>query len=347
MGGKFFKEENGNNPCRRIPTNRIGEVATIMSPILKRFFQKVSLVTNDGFEEKEDHGDIDFVVLGEGTDSLREFCDENNIQHGSNGPMEHLAFPCTEEEENRCYQIDVIVCGNQQKYDNYVYFYSKPIYFNSVVGQFARSLGYLFSSEGFFLLVTDARKQRRRILLTENIDIGLEVMILDKKRSEQPFKKPKDFAEWICSSPRFFSHGFVNSHNVKSHRDAKRNDFCSMVYDILDETLIAENKSINPGHIDFSENPKLDLNSFLNNERLILGDDVGDRVLRQLEEFEKVKKPLIRGNKIMDLGIPQGHIIGEILQDVAKEFDGREEEDGMEEKIIEYVKEKYQEEIGQ
>ena len=95
MGGKFFKDQNGNNVCSRIPTTDISSLINSIMSKFSKFFDKMEPVTSLDMVSKKDHGDIDFVVLASHgqREDLRIFLKENGYQFGHNGPMEHIAFP--------------------------------------------------------------------------------------------------------------------------------------------------------------------------------------------------------------------------------------------------------------
>ena len=339
MGGKFFAVDD-KNPCSRIPTEYLQGMADSVLKRFSEFFDKMEIVTSPDLLEKEDHGDIDFVCLisGDQRNDLRKFLAESGFIYGHNGPMEHIAFPYMGGiggRDIKLYQIDLIFCGDPKTYSTVLYFYSKPVAWNSVVGQFARSLGYIFSTDGFFLLVRDARKQNRKILLTKNLELSYEIMQLPGFKERDLFSSPDAFAEWVRSSPRFDSELFKGSHNRKSHRDSYGDSFCSQVYKILDEC--GQKTDIQVHNVDFSENPEIDLNKAMAYEIGILGLEVVESMMDQLAKYKEFKKPILSGDVVIGLGYPQGKQIGIILHAVAGAFD----EGDPEENMIKYIKETF------
>ena len=336
MGGKFFIDKKGENPCERIPTETIPDLISASMGLLSRFFNTIEPVTCVDIIPKDDHGDLDFVVMTNDIERecFRNYCKYMNIQIGSNGPMEHIAFPFSSDGIDRhIFQIDLIFSG-KSNYKTIKHFYSRPSTFNSVIGQFARSLGYIFSTNGFFLLVKDARKQNRKFLLTEDLSVSYEILQLPPFTDKQIFESPEAFAAWIMSSPRFDAGAFLGSHNVKSHRDAKREDFCSKVYDILDNC--GKKSTIPFFNIDFSN--EVDLDKALAFEKEILGKDVGEKLIEKMKEYKAVVAPIIRGETVIPMGYPVGPKIGEIIQDVSKTFT----KETSEEEIRNYIYGKYQ-----
>jgi hypothetical protein len=335
MGGKFFINKNGENPCERIQAAMVPDLISSSMGLLHRFFDTVEPVTCVDILPKENHGDLDFVVMtkpGE-RESFREYCKDMNIPIGSNGPMEHIAFPFSSNEIDRhVFQIDLIFSG-KNNYETIKHFYSKNLTFNSTIGQFARSLGYIFSVNGFFLLVKDARKQNRKFLLTEDLEVSYKILQLPPFTNEQIFESPEAFAAWIMASPRFDTKSFLESHNTKSHRDARRENFCSKVYEILDNC--GKKATIKFSHIDFTG--EVDLNKALAFEIEILGKNIVENLLEKIKEYEEVASPIIRGETIIEMGYPEGPIIGKIIQDVSSYFD----EETTEEEIKKYILGKY------
>ncbi|HUS50662.1 MAG TPA: hypothetical protein VMZ91_10885 [Candidatus Paceibacterota bacterium] len=335
MGGKFFKNEHGDFLAQRIPTSHIPILTKKAMSLFYPFFEKMEMIiSKNALEKKDDHGDLDFVCLVKDNkrEDLRQYCEERNILIGHNGPMEHILFPFDDKNN---YQIDLIITGDEENYKTFVYFYGKDVTFNSIVGQFARSMDYIFSTDGFFRLVKDARKQNRKFLLTKDLETAYKILMLEEVSDDVLFESPQAFADWIESSPRFDSETFRNAHNVKSHRDARKDTFCNEVYQILDATEI---KATVPYYkIDFSEG-KIDLNKSLDFEKKILGEEIVEKLLEYIKKLSFVKKPIISGDLIVKLGYPQGPIVGKIIQAVSSRFS---EEDSDEDKI-DFIKREFQ-----
>jgi len=341
MGGKFFAKD-GINPCSRIPTEDMPLLIDKVLHMFSGFFYKMEPVTCIDLLPKKDHGDLDFVCLvseqhGKSQrDVMREYLIERGFQFGHNGPMEHIALPFTvPDKDDILVQIDLIFAGSQRRFDTLKYFYSRPIVWNSVIGQFARSLGYIFSTNGFFLLIKDARKQNRKILLTKDLEASYDILKLKDIKDEEIFASPESFCDWIRSSDRFDSDFFKKSHNVNSHRDARRNPWCDKVYEILDGC--GQKTNIPVHFVDFSKGEEIDLDEAMQYEIDTLGPEVVHDMIEQLEKINKVKLPVLSGDVLIQLGYPEGKIIGQILQEVAKNFTV----DDPEEDKISFVKERF------
>jgi hypothetical protein len=333
MGGNTFKDQTGFNPASRIPTSDLDELAKSVYNEFHLFFNEMAMATDHFLKNKVDHGDIDFVAWSrpESRDHLRLHCMENGYKFKANGNMEHVLYPF-----KGCYhQIDFILAGSKIHYDTLHYFYSKPVVFNSVVGHFARSIGYKFSTDGFMLHVTDARKQNRYFLLTYDLRKSYEIMWLDNPDEKKDlYDSPMNFAEWILASPRFDCDLFRGNYNMKAHRDSYSEPFCGHVYDILHNSNY---KGLEPPSIiDFSQG-NANYRDILKREREVLGDEIYDRLISEVEGWSKVKKPIVSGDLLISLGYKPGTLFKEIIKDVSTIFN----EESSEDDVVEYIKNKY------
>jgi hypothetical protein len=317
MGGKFFKDQEGKSLCERIPTGTIPLLTEQIILNFAVFFDKIKMVISDNaLQTKEDHGDLDFVCL-KNKDSLfllRLYCDSRGIQYGHNGNMEHLRFPL----DGHFYQIDFILAKDKLEYETELFFYSQEISFNSLIGQFARSIGYKFSTQGLLLHITDSRKQNYYVPMTRELPTILKLLCLEMPDKLQDlYASPEYFALWLTSSPRYDSSLMFGAENKNSHRDAKRDDFCSRVWNELHR--IKKIASIPQSRIDFSRND-FNLEQALLFEKEILGEDIIEDVLSLCEEKRKFAEPVIRGDILLEMGFKPGPIMKEIIQDVSQKF---------------------------
>lgn len=348
MGGKAFKDHLGNNPASRIPTENIEELKNRVLNYFALCFEKIEMVTSPNLFNKQDHGDLDFVVIGN-KDNLRKKSEVLNnslpdyfyshpvyqkaFKTFCNGNMEHLLFPWISEDKVDLYQIDFIYCRDELQYQTSKFFYEQPSSFNSLIGQFARSLGYKFSTEGLLLHITDKRKENYYILMHRELSVIMKLLCLEMPNFDHIYSRAQNFADWLTSSPRYDSELMKKNFNMNSHRDARREKFCQDVYNILDKQNIQA--SIPPTKINFSQE-NFDLNETLKFERNILGDEIADKVLAECEKRRLIVEPIMSGDILLEMGF-SGKIIGEILQDVSKKFSAQDEL----EMIKKYVSENY------
>lgn len=338
MGGKTFKDKQGNPEASRIPTRHLKQLEIDVVKMFHQFAEFIEMVTCQDILPKETHGDIDFVILSlkNGRENIRKLCQLNGYKTFANGPMEHILYKFKPEHEAsyNC-QIDLIFSENKVKYETLKYFYSKPSSFNSVVGHYARSLGYKFSVDGFLLHATDKRKQNRYIKLTDDLSRAYYIMYLNEPDNDFIFDSPENFASWIMSSPRFDTKSFTANYNMKAHRDTYNDDFCAKVYKYCNLCDIKSKIPITD--IDFSKESKYDFKELLIREKEVLGEDIYDKIVEQIDEWSKKAIQIISGKEIMDLGIPQGPLIGKIIDDVSSKFTLEDKK----EDIIEYILRSY------
>lgn len=369
MGGRvFIDKETGYNPVSRIPTAELRPAADLFIEKFGKHFSKIEFVSSPDLQKKEDHGDIDFVALPAHPNSREEFrkhldalaAEEHkprfvgdndhepeksgtiDIWEGkpvykweANGRMDHVVFPYPGVSPRPLYQMDVIWANGKNDFRNKVFFYSNPTTFNAVLGHFARSIGYKFSDLGLHIHVTDRRKQNFFVFLTDNLEDMMKIMMLPIMDMNWLFEKPENFVGWIVSSPKFDSKLFVEYHNHRSHRDAKKDAFCEEVYRQIQETQISA--TVPPVRIDFSEEDP-DLDEKLQIEKFFLGEKILQNVVEQIEERSKVATPVISGKELIELGFKPGPIFQTIIQDVSEKFSI---EDDMAEKKA-YVLEKWE-----
>lgn len=319
MGGKTFRnQDTGYNPASRIPTELIPEIENRIYNLFGGIFEKIQIVTAPDLFNKVDHGDIDFVVLkkNDSKNQLRDIAKNYGFENAANGNMEHILFPI----EDKKYQVDFIFTDDQQEYETCLFFYSQPVVFNAIIGHFARSLGYKFSTMGLLLHITDIRGQNYYVELSRDLETIMTLLCLDySKYNLKLYDDPNNFAQWIIESPRFDSQFFEDKFNKNAHRDAKRDAFCERSYKIVDDAKGIVCK-IPPTVIDFKKQD-FDLKKSLEFESKILGDDIVDRVANFCAEKVAVKERFLTGDFIIGLGYKPGKIIGDILKDVESKFE--------------------------
>ena len=114
MGGKTFKDQKtGFNPASRIPTEDIRTLEGSVLSVFYDHFKKMELVTSPELFNKEDHGDIDFLVLPleNSRETLRIICNNLGYLNKPNGNMEHILVPLTNKDGGLSnYQVDFIFC---------------------------------------------------------------------------------------------------------------------------------------------------------------------------------------------------------------------------------------------
>lgn len=366
MGGRvFINKETGENPVFRIPSDRLVPIAQTFMHHYAEFFERIEFVTPPDLQNKEDHGDIDFVALPKDSHSreaLRKEFDKTRqkfldlpdhpnqplfagerehvkatpaYKWVSNGRMDHFCYPDpTVYGFGSLHQMDVIWANGPNDFKNKVFFYSNPTTFNAVLGHFARSIGYKFSDLGLHVHVTDRRKQNFFAYLTDELEKMMQILMLPMPDLKFIFEKPENFVAWITSSAKFDSRLFEDHHNNRSHRDSKKDSFCEEVYRQLQESNCKA--AVPPVKIDFADEDP-DLDAKLQVEKLVLGSKIVQRVMDQIEERSKIATPVISGSDLISWGFQPGPDFKTIIQDVSEKFSV---EDSLDDKR-QYVESKY------
>ena len=343
MGGKTFKNREGEPLADRIPTLLIPSVADMVIGIFENVFDEMEMVTPPDLMKKEDHGDIDFACLlnSESTNKVKSIAEEKGYLYTRNGDMLHLLVRYIPEGQPhpKRYQIDFICSSNRDEYEIMKLYYSNPTTFNAIVGHFARSIGYKFSSKGLLLHITDKRKQNFYLYLTSDLDVIFKILDLERPEEMRDlYKSPVTFAQWVMSSSRYDHELMSLAENMNAHRDAEKDSFCASAYNIL---RTSKKKATNPpARMDFNdpeweenfdgpEDIKKTLIDKLPLEYSLLGDEIFDTISEEAYNRHNIKRPTMTGNEVIQLGYSQGPMIGKILQAVAEHFG---EEDPLEDK---------------
>jgi len=314
MGGKVFKTKDEFNPAQRIPTSIIKEISEAVVKEFSCFFKRLESLISPDIYYKKDHGDVDVlgVPFSDTGEKLQKYCEEKRYLYKKNGPMRHILYPFGE----KLHQVDFIFSG-EDSFEIQKQFYKYPVVMNCILGHVARSLYYKFSSKGLYLLITDKKGQRHLFPLTKDITKIFDLLMLDKKSDYELFQSSTTFANWIMSSPRFDNKAFKVSENTRSHRDARSDPFCTEVYSILENS---DQKATIPGErINFS-NPEFNISKVLDMESDLFGDDLRQRISDFCTEKEKKAEKVINGRVILEMGYPQGPIIGEIIKAIKSKF---------------------------
>jgi hypothetical protein len=212
--------------------------------------------------------------------------------------------------DNNPYMIDIILSkeGSFEYRKKYAEF---GTIIPAALGSFARSLHYKYDQNGLYGRYRDSKGNYHNILLTNDYNTAMAILMLDTTPVEQQkLFSPEQVAEWIASSPRFDSSVWkakpiatdgitIVVKNRKSHRAAKTKPEVKATYLLLDKT----NKTSTWNN----ENYKI--------ERMVLGDEFVENVIRQIGEMAKKADVVISGKEVMDiLKIAPGPKVGAILK---------------------------------
>ncbi len=325
MGGRVFIRKDGTNPVSRIPNNHLQEFTdtvrfdpTFVKLLKDKTIESFVVGTNKLDTVKPDHGDLDIIVQAVNQHRISTTYIDSGFEVKTNGSMIHIMFPF----KGVFHQLDIIVFKTATEYATGSLFYAQPVVFNAVVGHFARSLGYKFSTSGFLIHLTDSKGQNYYYPLTEDYKVGFSLMGLESGPGEWIYGSPEKFAGWILKSERFDSDFFKQSSNQQSHRDAKSNDFCQKVYDIISESNITS--SYKPTPVDIRNKPededrKVYLEGLLEHEmKICKSRDLACKISEFIESKERVDKGILTGDDLISFGLKPGPQFKEILEWVKK-----------------------------
>ncbi len=306
MGGNLFKGESV-----RISTSDVLKVAEYIKEIVPfSLCTLVGGVTAD-IVNKEEHGDVDFVVL-----APEEFDPSKILEHPdverfvSNGYVQ--SYLINIPEIGKCH-IDLLWTTSQEDYDLKLQYHQGGTATARFVGQLARSLGYKWTSNGFFRHVQDARGNYHYFLMTKDLITGMRILGLNVTRYQEglALESPKHFIEWITNSRRFYPSKWIAAHH-HSHRKSlkQKDDWIKEIHEAIDNYEVDE-----------------DLEDFREYWDNFAGVGIQERLDQFMEEVNKIVKPVFNGEKVLALGIKPGPIVGKILSSLTEQFpDGTDDE---------------------
>lgn len=180
----------------------------------------------------------------------------------------------------------------------------------AVVGSFARSLSYKFAMDGFYMRFKDSKGNYHNLKLTSDpetcfIILGLSSDALDGVETYDLYSVD-GIVTWVTSSPRFSPEKWLRppqtdgqtivTKNRKSHAAIKKKGEVDECYKKID--ALAERCHTRDALID---NPDYKI------ERMVLGDEFIDDLLKQAEVIIQKTRTVLDGSDIMAvLGIPGG-----------------------------------------
>ena len=196
-GGKLF-----GHRAERVTTGEMNQIFKELESTLAGLFSKFKL--SKALPSKQDHGDIDIVVNGNGKDitqTLKVELGNSVVDYSKNGNIYSVLF---KSRNGKTVHVDFIN-ANDDAYDAQ-YDYLSYNDFSGVLGVFARKIHFSYGTEGFTKIYIDKKGQLHYIPLTKNLRDGLKIMgyahVLPKFDHIQ---NPGDVAEFIASTDLFDS----------------------------------------------------------------------------------------------------------------------------------------------
>ena len=315
MGGKLYKDES-----IRIKTEDVPKVVEYIKSIVP--FEYCTLVggVQADIIKKEDHGDLDFVVLAPEDLDPSNFTDNPNwTKFVANGYVK--SYLVDVPEAGKCH-IDLLWTTTMQDYVTKVEYHQGGTATARFVGQLARSLGYKWTSNGFFKHIQDARGNFHHFQVTRDLYLGLQILGLDVVLygSRQIYTSVEAFTDWIASSPRFYSNRWSRAHHHTHRKTLRQKEgWIRQIHETLDD------------YVSNDPDGKSDDDMYwllaAGDGILQAGEGILERQAKFLEEVAKIKKPVFSGERVLELGIKPGPLVGKILRSLTEQFpDGTDEE---------------------
>jgi len=244
--------------------------------------------------------------------------DENIVAHESNGPQLMLVVKdlLGDGKQDR---IDFLLTTTQS-FEFKKFFHGHGTIVPALIGSFARSCGYKYDSQAFFIRLKDTKDNFHNIMLTRDINEVFQLLMLDPVQFEDPILfDPNGVATWISNSPRYDwdvwnKPRFVDGRNLvvenrKAHAAAKKKQEVQDTYDILRNIKKSATVTNNDYEI----------------EKRIFGSDRVEKIIAKATAVDKKCRQILSGKDIMDiLKIEPGPEVGKWIKwlNVRDEFKG-------------------------
>ncbi|KAK0244184.1 hypothetical protein EDD85DRAFT_189743 [Armillaria nabsnona] len=176
--------------------------------------------------EKQDHGDIDFLVYSPENlpshDTVKELLGAAHVMPMPGPRTSNYAIPIPEDEFNTqmhvgWYQVDVHVCGSPEEFAGVRFFHS--------YGDMGMILGLVARHSGLHLGVHGLKyphPPNPGIMLSTDFNAIADFIGCDMKRYDQGFTTKRALFDWIAKSrffaPRMFGRGDAEGSKVKQER---------------------------------------------------------------------------------------------------------------------------------
>jgi len=259
MGGNAIKTV----PITRMDQSTYNSIETIILSVLKQYFTHCSSVINR--PEKEDHGDMDILYLGNDVDILDVIIKEfNPIEYHKNGTIYSIAYKYCDVY----YQIDFILCTSIEQYNSSTFYYSYGD-LGGILGRMTSYGGIKFGSDGLWLNyypTGNPIENSMYIHLTYEPNLICKYLNLDYNTYLKGFTKTIDIFDWICTSNYFYSNIF--DYDTLNY-DHKKRTVKRPMYQQFVEYIKKFNKPLEVQHNDYIKMMQEDaLNYFVKKDYL-------------------------------------------------------------------------------
>lgn len=270
-------------------------------------------------QDKESFGDLDFICLSKGTiDELyfQRVLGDNLLEYHCNGHVHSILIKLASGKQ---VHTDFIQSKNENDFERKYMYYSKG-HVSSIIGMFAKKLGFKYGTDGFFKRFQDKRGNWHDILVSESLSDGLAIMGLENEVFNN-IHIVDDIVNFIAQSP-FFDSDYFGSENMarKDRESIKRNSSQDYVVQKLREKNRVKTAK--------DENELLEK---LFPEQFLLFKKEGEKI-----NNETYASGAINGKKIMEVfNIKPGPEVGKILKFISNNYPEAED---LSEEIIRAVK---------
>ena len=199
MGGNALKKV----VAARMDQSTYSTIETIILSVLKQYYSECSSVINRPEKEKDGHGDMDILYLGNNINILDVIIKEfNPIEYHKNGTIYSIAY----KHLDAYHQIDLILCTSIEQYNASKFYFSYGD-LGGILGRMTSYGGIKFGSDGLWLYYFPTGNPCENAIyihLTYDPQIICKYLNLDYDVYLKGFTKLVDVFDWLIASNYFY-----------------------------------------------------------------------------------------------------------------------------------------------
>jgi hypothetical protein len=189
--------------ANRVTTEELQTVFQELKSLLYSFFPEMEPVRF--LPTKQDHGDIDILVVGTKVQEiLKHSLGDKILQMSKNGHVISVLY--NSPSLGKAVHVDFIV-SNHKLFATRRHFYAMGDS-SAVIGIVAKNLHFKYGTEGFFKRFRDMRGNWHDILITYNLSEGLRILGFPRPEELRNIKTNDDIVEFVKTTPMFNSNWF-------------------------------------------------------------------------------------------------------------------------------------------